>query len=449
MFEINKLFNLRKDDSLGLIMTDDVDKSKGTKSERYQQYYKGIAVNGCDVLFNFNDNKVSSIAGRFIPNLDIDTTGMISREAAAKTVIDNADYYPQFKDRIDPNYFAQTTKPIIDGNGKKIVYKFYVNKLSKKPGQYYINATSGKIWRFQPDIANYVTDCYKYNGNIASMLSCQDTCTANIPTSFSDNRAVEVPTIYNNCQTIYADSTTNANKIIYRMSPVSIGLNDFINVYDASNYYSAPTPPTPYEIRYCYQDSVLSKKNTIATLLYYAASVAKNYFQYRNIDHNLPISIYSHVPDDPFGSPSNSAAWVQSEQRFEIGDGDGITMNAPVSIDIVGHEYGHRVLYNTFSIGTHVTNDTAVNKYKASAIHEAVADIFSVLVRRHTYGTTDWTLGNGAVISSQSNLPRNLEHPENTTPPQSYTTTIQQAIGTLPSLEFTTTPASSPNGFTY
>lgn len=231
-----------------------------------------------------------------------------------------------------------------------------------------------------------------------------------------------MPTIYNNCQTIYADSSQAVGKIVYRMAPLATGFNDSINVYDANNYYQVVTPgdpaPPPYEIRYCYQDSVLSKRNTIATSLYYTAAVAKSYFLYKNIDYSTPINIYSYVPDDPFGSPSNSAAWVQGEQRFEFGDGDETIMHAPVSVDIVAHEYGHRILYNKFNIGTHVTNDTAVNKYKSAAIHEAVADIFSVLVRKHAYGTINWTIGSGAVITTASNLPRNLAAPQNTTPPQ-------------------------------
>ena len=180
----DKLFNLGKYDSLGLITTDGVNESKGEKSERYQQYYKGIVVGGYEILFNYHNHRISSIAGRFYPNLDIDTTGMLSKEEAAKIVIDNADYYPQFKDKIGPRYFTETTKPLVDGSGKKIVYLFYVNKLSRKPGRYFVDAMKGEILRFSPDIDTYLTDCYKCSGSIATSLSCQDTCTTNLPLTY-------------------------------------------------------------------------------------------------------------------------------------------------------------------------------------------------------------------------------------------------------------------------
>jgi len=422
----NNLFDVAKYNSFVL---DSIYSKTHRNTKRYIQYYKNIPVNNASVKLNFIDGKVFSVVGRYYPNLNIDTSGMISKEAATKVVIANADYYPQFKDKIGPNYFGEAGTPKIDPDKKAVYYFFYVNKLARKPGQYFIDAIKGTLIRYVPDLENHLTDCYRCSGSSAVTLVCQDACDEEICTSFYDNVVLSVPTLYNGCATIYSDSCTTQSGI-YRMASIGegshdtliiTGFNDFVNVYDASNYYQVFSPddptPVPYEIKYCYQDT-LSKRNTIASSLYYGASVSHSYFIDKEIEYDLPIIIYSHVPGDPFEDVGNSAAWNPIKNRFEMGDGDEITMLAPVSVDIMAHEYAHRILYKTFEIGSHVTHSTVPHKYEASAIHEGVSDIFSVLTRRHAYDTLDWTIGSEVVIDNVSNLPRDLSQPENTIPPQ-------------------------------
>ncbi|HRI29490.1 MAG TPA: M4 family metallopeptidase, partial [Chitinophagales bacterium] len=415
-----------KHDSLGFLKFNNTLNGKG---EVYQQYYKGIKVETYTTRFNYTNDQVTSIAGTFFPNLNIDTTGMISKEEATKVVVANADYLPQFKDKIGPNYFLEADIPLIDPHNNTVYYRFWVNKLAKKPGQYFIDALKGTLMTYIPNDANYLTDCYKCNGNAVIALTCQDDCDADACSSFLNNVILTLPTLYSGCVPIFSDSCITQTEV-YRMASVGAGstdaliiadVDDFINVYDASNYYNTTIPgsppPIPQEIKYCFQDT-LSKRNAIASSLQYGAVLAHNYFLAKQIEYDAPVIIYSHVPDDPSGNPGNAAAWNAIKERFEMGDGDETTMNAPVSDDVVAHEYGHRILYKMFEIGTHVTHSANIHKYEAGAIHEAVSDIFSVLVRKHAFGTIDWTIGSQVVITPSGNLPRDLAHPENTLPPQ-------------------------------
>ena len=155
-----------------------------------------------------------------------------------------------------------------------------------------------------------------------------------------------------------------------------------INIYDASEMYNFPPVLVLNQVQFCYQDSMLSKSSTIVASLYHGLSVAKSYFLSKGRDYPAPIKVLAHFPENEEGpyAPSNEAAWNQAEEHFEFGDGDFIKMRPPVSVDVIAHEYGHRILYNRYSILANAPTDTF---QQAGAIHEGVADIFSVLVRKH------------------------------------------------------------------
>ena len=418
LFGTGKLFPFAKYDSLAI----DENRNGYKNIVYYKQYYKGIEIGNEGFLISYNNGKIARTVGTFYPNLDIDTTGMISRETALKQAFKSADAYEGdwVKKYWEKDLISNAT-PIIIGNAKKIIYVFDFGKaITPRDGVYKIDAKTGELWRYSPaEIGNQITDCYKCAATGMVSLQCEDTCSTSLCSVYANNKAVTIPTLYNSCQTIYADSCSSNGKIIYRMAPTTIVSGDSINVYDGTTtsfngFYN--------EIRWCYTDSTLSKKNTIASSLHYAIATSKAYFNHKNIEVNNPVKVLAHIQElvdpSPTYAPYNGAAWVQSKQRFEFGDGDNVNVLPPVSVDIIAHEYGHRILYNKFDIGSHVTNDTVAHKYEASAIHEGISDIFSTLVRRHAYGSIDWKIGNQVVIGTSNNLPRDLSHPENTNPPQ-------------------------------
>lgn len=148
----NKLIVVGKNDSLGLVSTDDINSTKGTKSERYQQYYKGIAVVGYDVLFNYSNNKVSSIAGRFYPNLDISLTPSYPIEQAVKAGIEKLLQYPnlvvKYPGYIDTTRMIANHKVELYGGqkGVALIYVFEANVFDGIKDEYriHVNAHTGQ-----------------------------------------------------------------------------------------------------------------------------------------------------------------------------------------------------------------------------------------------------------------------------------------------------------------
>ncbi|MBK8677548.1 MAG: M4 family metallopeptidase [Sphingobacteriales bacterium] len=389
------------------------------KIKHYKQYYKGIEVTNVGFLIGSANDKIYRTTGTYYPNLNIDTTGMISREEAVKIAYDHAEIYEGFNTAAWQAHSSENVRPLINPVSNTIYYAFYIPKITKKNGGYFVNATNGKFIKYVPDWGGtYLTDCYKCVGNATTMFNCQDTCSTNICTVFTDGVMVGVPTLYNGCQTILADECNAGNKIVYRMAPdtTNLTINDSINIYDGSKYYGGPKVQ---KIFWCYTDSSISKKNTIATTAWHNLQTSRNYFATKAIDYKAPLKALVHFPESPFDPFGNEVFWDQKLKHFGFGSGDDTIMTAPVSIDIVAHEYAHAILFNKFSMGNHITHDTATLRYQAGAIHEGVADIFSTLVRKHAFGIVDWVIGDAVVIPAQTDLlPRDLAHPENTLPPQ-------------------------------
>ena len=389
------------------------------EDHNYVQYYKGIKVEGSRIMLTYDKGKIVRLVGTYYPHLNIDTTGMISREEAVKIAYDHAEIYEGFNTAAWQAHSSENVRPLINPVSNTIYYAFYIPKITKKNGGYFVNATNGKFIKYVPDWGGtYLTDCYKCVGNATTMFNCQDTCSTNICTVFTDGVMVGVPTLYNGCQTILADECNAGNKIVYRMAPdtTNLTINDSINIYDGSKYYGGSKVQ---KIFWCYHDSSINKKNTIATTAWHNFQSQIKYFATKAIDYKAPLKALVHFPESPFDPFGNEVFWDQKLKHFGFGSGDDTIMTAPVSIDIVAHEYAHAILFNKFSMGNHITHDTETLRYQAGAIHEGVADIFSTLVRKHAFGIVDWVIGDAVVIPAQTDLlPRDLAHPENTLPPQ-------------------------------
>ena len=386
--------------------------------KHYIQYYKGIEVQSMKFLISYANGKIHRTTGFYAPNLSIDTTGMLSKEEAVKKILAIANFDAKYKTQEAEDYLAKSTNMLIDPQKGNIFCRFHISKISPKPGDYYLNMLTGTLLYYFPSTSSYLTDCFECNGNLTNAISCQDTCSTTDCTLFADSIAINVPTIYNDCQSIYVDECVNDTKTIYRLSPKKTTLADSINVYDGSHFFDG-FPGIIKEIDWCEDNGILSKGDAIGASLQYALSLSRNYFNFKNAKLSKRIRVLAHFPAAPGVFYGNESSYYPIDSTYSVGDGDSITFNPLVSVDVVAHEYSHAALYHTFKIGSQVTHSTHPQCYQAAAIHEGVADIFSVLVRKHAFGSINWVIGDEVVIpTSTTLLPRDLAHPENTTPPQ-------------------------------
>ncbi|MBK6612494.1 MAG: M4 family metallopeptidase [Sphingobacteriales bacterium] len=392
------------------------------EDHNYVQYYKGIKVEGSRIMLTYDKGKIVRLVGTYYPHLNIDTTGMLSKEEAAMLVLKERNTPAEAYTRTI-QYMLNYSDLKVDPIRQRITYSFWFI-LGEKSGTYVVNALTGLVESHTPYKFAHV--CYKCAADsinaIANTTTCSTLCTTKLDSTFIDHRMVVVPTLYNDCQAIYADSCKVGDTIVYRLSPllldslgsISYKINDTINIVDAS-VLDAGGAPLFQEVKYCYNDSILSGKSAAANSIFYGMKLAKEYFQSKNIDDNKRLHVWAHLPF-PL---NNYAGYSLISKIFIFGDGDSITFNPFVSADIIAHEYGHSVLHRKFNIGSHVTDTLHINRYEAGALHEGIADIFSVLVRKHAYGTINWVIGDDVVIpTSTTLLPRDLAHPQNTTPPQ-------------------------------
>lgn len=84
---------------------------------------------------------------------------------------------------------------------------------------------------------------------------------------------------------------------------------------------------------------------------------------------------------------SSNAAYVPEENSF-----DKIYMrkdngNSPAALDVIGHEVSHAYIKYHSNVGMNPSD------FDACAIREGFADIFGILIERHTKGSTDWSFG--------------------------------------------------------
>ncbi len=95
------------------------------------------------------------------------------------------------------------------------------------------------------------------------------------------------------------------------------------------------------------------------------------------------------------GYPAANAFW--DGHNLVYGVGNGTTLSAPTSLDIVAHEYTHAMLDEIvgFQYGG-----------ESGAIEEAYCDIFGELIERHVLGTADWRVG--GKITQNNGIPNNL-----------------------------------------
>ncbi|OWY20621.1 hypothetical protein C7N43_00015 [Sphingobacteriales bacterium UPWRP_1] len=414
LFGKDKLFPFRIEDSLAFERKDNLVWNKQwDENYTYKQYYKGIPVENSRVMLNFRNGKVMRLVGTFYPNLDIDTTGMISKEEAARVVLKQRNIPDSLYSRVIPSMLRFSNIGVLPSYNKIFYsFRFYVGT---DKGTWIVNAVTGKFHSYvKPDWSNVCHKCVA--GNTEAVICPTDVCNVVSGTAdFTDNLPFEVPTFYNNCQSIRIDSCFTDDVVYYRLSPrfvppdgFVITDNDTINIFDAS--VEAAGSVMLQEERFCNKDSITTK-NAIAASLFFGMNLAKNYFSNRQIDDIKRHLIWAHMPIPE----NNEAQYSAIDDIFLFGDGDNLNFNPFASPDVVCHEYAHSVLSHVFSINR---DSVHTNQPQVKTIHEAVSDIFSVLARRHAFGTVDWTIGNQVAITPAGTFPRDLAHPENTLQPQ-------------------------------
>ena len=113
------------------------------EDHNYVQYYKGIKVEGSRIMLTYDKGKIVRLVGTYYPHLNIDTTGMLSKEEAAMLVLKERNTPAEAYTRTI-QYMLNYSDLKVDPIRQRITYSFWFI-LGEKSGTYVVNALTGLV----------------------------------------------------------------------------------------------------------------------------------------------------------------------------------------------------------------------------------------------------------------------------------------------------------------
>lgn len=370
-FDQNHSFNLlsAKEDNLGIYHA------------RYQQYYKGVKVEGAQIILHSRSNALQKANGRLVKNLQGSPNASVSFKEAlntAKQLTGASSFYwenPEMEAWIkdvkhDPNATFVPKEELVwldpqfsqNGENYKLAYKLDLFfEASDDHRLFYIDANNGNLlWEEHQchSAAAHGQAQTKYHGlqNIVT-----DSITAN-------KYVLNDVTRGGGIQTLNAQTGTS--------------INSAVDFEDADNYW----------------DNTNSQLDEAATDAHWGAEMTYDYFlNHHNHDsydgNGSKIVSYVH-----WDQAWMNASWNGIAMRYGDGSGDPL-----ISIDVVGHELAHGVTQYSANL---------VYANEPGALNESFSDIFGSAIEFHAMGSAaDWNIGKASFLLRSMSNPKAHSQP--------------------------------------
>ncbi|MDR1347929.1 MAG: M4 family metallopeptidase [Prevotellaceae bacterium] len=355
---------------------------KGYTHQFYQQYYKGVKVEGGEFSIHAVNDNIESVLGNFEPVGDVSVTTKLSEKEALSSALKHigADVYkwqiPEEEAWIK-EYYNDSYYP----KGELVIVKSQLKTNSE-----YRLAYKFDIYAHKPMSNNYVwVDAI--NGEVIGIES---------RIHFS-NATGTAATRYSGTRTITADSYNGT----YRLRETRNGVNiSTFNMNHTGSYTS--TDFTDNDNNWTAAEFHNTNKDDAALDAHWGAEMVYNYFKNvhnRNSWNGNNGALLSYVNGnlpliDGSFSNSDNAFWNGNRMTY----GQGTYLSPFVTLDIVAHEIGHGICESTANLG--------VAAAERGAINESLSDIWAACVEN--WATTDkqtWSLCEdlGVSIRSMSN----------------------------------------------
>ena len=367
----NEFFSttLKKGDADDFVLERSNNNDYGMYFECYQQYYQGVRVDDGFYNFRFKNGRMKGVRGHYVNVTGINPVPSISEKEAVDLY---ASYFGINKDNVIRSYVDLMIKEIPNNNGKEsvsaLVYKVFLyaaNASNEFVG--FIDARSGKL-------------LYKKNSAVSSSAEGQFHTFYNS----SSNPKSGITEYANNIYTLEDNYRVNGI-VTYKQNPdgttSSFSDNDNVWAYDDL---------TEYQIAL----DVHWTMEQINDLMYGTFS----HNSYDNNNHGI-LSIIN---------TESRGKFYPSGDIFTFGIASGSTTYKPFgSVDILGHEYGHALLFKSSGL-----DDTGSTK---AAIHEGLADIWAIIIEKHiTPSANYWKFGEQIMDIGNSCI-RNFQSPNDAT----------------------------------
>lgn len=360
----------------------------GIKSQKLEQYYKGVKIAFSEIVVVSKNNNVKTINGKGLNIENINITPKLSESESLNHLLKkiNAEKYA-WEDNSYEELIKKETNDLLATNYPKgelviidkdlfddifepiLAYKFSVYSINPLSNSYYyINATNGKI---------ILED--------AIIKHLQGTA----QTRYSGQRIIETQQIPGS----------------YRLRDYSRGSGiETYNMNRGTNYGSA-SDFTDNDNNWTSAEYNNSNKDNAALDAHWGAGKTYDYFSQkhnRNSYDNNGSKIKSYVH---YSNNFDNAFW--DGQRMTYGDG-GSVFDALTSIDVVAHEIGHGVCSHTANL---------VYQNESGALNEGLSDIWGAMVEyfaeplKQTYEIGEEIRLGGGSLRSMSN-PNSRNQPD-------------------------------------
>ena len=360
---------LKNRDVDDFVMDRSDDTEYGMHFERYQQYYQGVRVDDGHYNFRFKNGRMKVVKGHYVNVTGVNPVPSITEKEAVDLY---ASYFGINKDNVIKSYAKLMIKEIPNSESQEsvaaLVYKVFLyaaNASNEYVG--FIDARSGKL-------------LYKENAAVSSSAGGQFFTyynSSSIPKSGITEYANNIYTLEDNYR-VNGIMTIKDNQ---NGNTVSFTDNDNVWTHnDLGDYQIA------LDVHWTMEQ--------INDLMYGTFS----HNSYDNNNHGI-LSIIN---------TESRGKFYPSGDVFTFGIASGSTTYKPFgSVDIIGHEYGHAILYK--SSGLNSSGETK------AAIHEGLADIWAIIIEKRITPSADyWKFGEQIMAIGNSCI-RNFQSPNDAT----------------------------------
>lgn len=360
----------------------------GLTHYRYQQFYKGIEVEGAEMLVHAKDGFARKCNGKLARGLDLNITPAITKETALKEALKaiGAKQYMWQDEHGKPlkkldnnrndsdtvNNNALTTYP-----RPELVITRTADDLDFSPGNFKL-AYKMNIYSKIP-FDGYAVYIGAYTGTFLKKIRLMHSCIpGNACTQYNGAKSIETEFVPSSGNYRLFDNIRNIQTQI-----------SGADVFDNDNDWTT---------------------NCEATSAHWATE--KTYDYYLNVHHRKSFDgLGGLMKNNIDPTLLENAYWEPANNQVRFGKGNGVNANVNhylVSLDVVGHEWTHAVTQYEANL---------TYAYESGALNESFSDIFGTMVE-YSAGAGDYQIGEDFWIPGGKM--RDMSNPHSKNQPDTY-----------------------------